>query len=122
MATTRIRAGIFAAALALATGLSVAQDKSRDQTRDQTGAQTRERGIYGYQLMTPEERDEFRARVRAAKTYEERERIRAEHHEQMQARAKERGLTLPPEPRRDRGPGRGPGHGPGGSAGKSAEN
>jgi hypothetical protein len=77
-------------------------------TREQQ--QLRDQDIYGYQLMTPEERNEYRTKMRAAKTAEEREQIRREHHEQMVARAKERGVTLPETPPA-RGYGRGPGMG-----------
>lgn len=67
--------------------------------------------IYGSRLMTEEERIQYRDRMRAAKTAEEREQIRREHHEKMKERARERGVTLPDEP----GPkGKGYGHGPGG--------
>lgn len=67
--------------------------------------------IYGSRLMTEEERIQYRDRMRAAKTAEEREQIRREHHEEMKERARERGVTLPGEP----GPkGKGYGHGPGG--------
>jgi hypothetical protein len=45
----------------------------------------------------------------AAKTAEEREQIRNEHHERMKERTVERGLTLPEGP-----PARGCGMGPGG--------
>jgi hypothetical protein len=77
--------------------------------------------IYGSQLMTNQERIEHRNKLRAAKTAEERERYRLEHHEQMQLRAKERGVTLPAEPP-VRGGGMGPdggmgGMGPGGGMG-----
>lgn len=54
--------------------------------------------VYGWQLMTPEERAAYRARLRAAKTAHERAQIRAEHHKEMEIRAKERGVTLPPGP------------------------
>lgn len=54
--------------------------------------------VYGWQLMTPAERDAYRAKMRAAKTARERAEIRAEHHKEMEARAKERGVTLPPGP------------------------
>lgn len=54
--------------------------------------------IYGSQMMTPEERIEHRQKMRAATTLEEREKVRAEHHESMVKRAKERGITLPDEP------------------------
>src|SRR5690606_17461463 len=66
--------------------------------------------IFGAQIMTEQERMEHRDRMRAARTLEERERVRAEHHEQMLERARERGVTLPDEP-----PARGGGMGPGGS-------
>jgi hypothetical protein len=73
--------------------------------------------IYGYQLMTPQERDEYRAKMRNARSAGERQAIRDEHHSAMQARAKERGLTLPDRPRGTgpygTGQGRGPGAGPG---------
>lgn len=69
--------------------------------------------IYGSQLMTQQERDEYRAKMRAAKTPEAREALRAEHHQAMQARAKERGVTLPDQPRTGSGPGKGPGMGMG---------
>lgn len=64
--------------------------------------------MFGRQLMTPEEMAAQRARMRAATTTEERARIRAEHHQQMLERARERGVTLPEEPPMG-GPGAGPG-------------
>lgn len=64
--------------------------------------------IYGSQLMTQQERLEYRNKMRAAQTLEERQRVRAEHHEQMKLRAKERGINLPDMP-----PGMGGGMGPG---------
>jgi len=69
--------------------------------------------IYGSQLMTQQERNEYRSSMRAAKTPQEREALRAEHHKAMQARAKERGVTLPDQPRTPAGPGMGPGTGTG---------
>lgn len=71
--------------------------------------------VYGSQLMTSQERSEYWNKMRAARTPEERERLRAEHHKEMAARAKERGVTLPDEPpsRGPRGPGMGQGMGPG---------
>ena len=49
--------------------------------------------IYGSQLMTNQERIEHRNKLRATKTAEEREQVRLQHHEQMQWRAKEQGMT-----------------------------
>lgn len=98
--------GLLIGALVVGVALpTVAQDKDQTRTQDQL----RDQDIYGYQLMTQQERNEYRNRMRAAKTLEERERIRNEHHEQMKVRAKERGVILPDEP-----PARGGGMGPGG--------
>lgn len=70
--------------------------------------------IYGGQLMTEQERLEYRQRMRSATSDEERARIRAEHHERMQERAKEMGVMLPEvPPARGRGMGMGPGTGAG---------
>ncbi len=86
---------------------------SDDQTQIQEGAQTQKQ-IYGSQLMTTQERVEFRTKMRNARTAEERENIRNEHHERMKKRAKERGLVLPDEPPIRRGHMRqGGGMGPG---------
>ncbi|GAO34984.1 hypothetical protein SCT_0364 [Sulfuricella sp. T08] len=95
--------------------LVVGQDqvKQQDQTRQQDRLRTQDQEqVYGSQLMTQEERMAYRTKMRAAKTQEERERIRAEHHEQMKVRAKERGVTLPDMP-----PAMGGGMGPGGGIG-----
>jgi hypothetical protein len=69
--------------------------------------------IYGYELMTPQERTEYQARMRALNTEQEREAFRQEHHRKMQERARAQGKTLPNAP-----PGMGPGMmGPGGGKG-----
>lgn len=96
---------------------TLAQAPQRERIQEQTQAQTRER-IYGSQLMTPQERNEYRRRMRELKTQQEREQFRKEHHERMQARAKERGVTLPAEPP-VQGRGMGPRYGdtPGAGAG-----
>lgn len=48
----------------------------------------------GWTLMTPEERAEHQKKMLAAKTYEECKQIQEEHHKMMEARAKEKGVTL----------------------------
>lgn len=85
-----------------------------------------EEEVYGWNLMTQQERIEHRETMRNLKTQEEQERYRMEHHNKMQERAKERGVTLPETPQdrermrdqlRDRtgsGAGTGPGTGMGG--------
>jgi hypothetical protein len=84
-----------------------------DQQKAQTQAQEQ---IYGSQLITQQERVEYQTRMRSAKTAEEREQIRAEHHKQMQQRAKAQGATLPDTPP-PMGGGKGPGPGGPGSGG-----
>jgi Na+-transporting NADH:ubiquinone oxidoreductase subunit NqrC len=91
------------------------QDRERMQTQDRSRemVQTRDQDhIYGSQLMTEKERMEYRERLRAAHTVEEREQIRMEHHKQMQKRAREQGMMLPDEPP-ERGMGKGGGMGGG---------
>jgi hypothetical protein len=124
-------AAMFPASGAVAYAADQDQDRLRDQDRLQTPDQTRDQDrlrtrdpdqVYGSQLMTQEERNAYRNRMRAAKTEQEREQIRNEHHEQMKIRAKEKGVTLPDEPPargRGMGPGKGmgPGMGPGGAGG-----
>lgn len=67
--------------------------------------------VCGWQLMTEQERVEYRAKMLSFKTPEERAKFRAAHHELMTTRAKERGLTLP------NGPGTGCGKGAAGMRG-----
>ncbi|KAF0101763.1 MAG: hypothetical protein FD187_1806 [bacterium] len=69
--------------------------------------------IHGSQLMTAQERIEYRNRMHTATTALEREQIRLEHHQAMQARAKAQGKSLPDAPPA-LGGGMGPGWGPGG--------
>jgi hypothetical protein len=95
-------ASALAAALLLPAG-AYAEDQARDRDKLQTQDQTRDQlqdqdRIYGSQLMTEQERMEYRNRMRAAKTAQEREQIRKEHHERMKVRAKEKGVTIPDEP------------------------
>lgn len=55
----------------------------------------------GWALMTEQERNEHRERMRSMKTYEECKAYQEQHHEQMAARAKERGGKALTQPRRD---------------------
>ena len=79
-----------------------------------------EQQVYGSQLMTQQERMEHRSKMQSMKTMEERERYRMEHHNMMQERAKEQGVTLPDGPpmgNRGMGGGSGMGGGMGGGQG-----
>lgn len=55
----------------------------------------------GWSLMTRAERNEHRVHMRSMKTYEECKAYLDEHHEQMAARAKEKGGKALSKPRRD---------------------
>ncbi len=55
----------------------------------------------GWALMTEQERREHQERMRTMTTYEACKAYQAQHHEQMAARAKERGAGPLPQPRRD---------------------
>jgi hypothetical protein len=96
----------LATALSLPTGFALAADPEPAPAKAQT---PEPEPIYGSQLMTQQERTEYRAKMSAAETVGEQEQIRKEHHEQMKERAQARGVTLPDEP-----PARGGGMGPGG--------
>ena len=90
-----------------------AQDQSQTQTQ-----------VYGSQLMTDAERTAYQTKMRTLKTTAERDAFRLDHHDQMKARAAEKGVTLPDAPMMNKtGKGQAaPGTGPGsaGSAGGGA--
>ncbi|MDP1647619.1 MAG: hypothetical protein Q8M01_05380 [Rubrivivax sp.] len=77
-----------ATGLAVATGTSaLAQTPSQTQTQAQTQAKAQDR-VYGSQLMTAQERNEYQQRMRELKTQQERDQFRTEHHAKMQERAR----------------------------------
>jgi hypothetical protein len=87
--------------------------KVRGVTLPEPGARAAEKGagptarrsqLYGDELFSPEERRAFFDQMKAAKTPEERATIQAERRAIADARAKEKGITLPAP-----GPGPGPG-------------
>ncbi len=70
--------------------------------------------VYGSQLMTEQERLEYREQLREAQTLEEREQLRSEHVERMQQRARDQGANLPDDrPGMGQGTGQGMGQGMG---------
>lgn len=110
---------ISIAALALSLGMAgimpvYAADQVRDQDRTQVRDQDR---IYGSELMTRQERIDYRNHMRTLKTQQEREAFRLEHHKQMQERAQAQGKTLPDMPPAGMGPGSGMGPGMGSGMG-----
>ena len=69
---------------------------SESQVRAQEHERQQERAeIYGYSMMTPKEVARYQAQMGTAKTEQEREHIRAEHRQQMEERARERGVSPP---------------------------
>jgi hypothetical protein len=108
---------LLIAITAAAMGIGAAGVSQSAEQQPAPPAAKKTPAIYGSQLMTQQERNEYSARMRAAKTPEEREALRAEHHNAMQARAKERGVTLPEQPPAGAGPGKGTGMGPGAGMG-----
>lgn len=75
-------------------------------------AAEQQRDVYGWELMTPKERAAHREKMQSLQTEEAREQYRMEHHERMQERAEEQGVTLPDMPH-ERGSGQGSGTGKG---------
>lgn len=89
------------------------------QAQDQVQSQVQ---IYGSQMMTDAERNEYHSKMRTLKTNKERDAFRLDHHENMKVRAAEKGVTLPDTPQgadskanNGFGPGSGAGAGQGGS-------
>jgi hypothetical protein len=76
------------------------QLQDRDQLRQQLHVQDRDeirlRDIYGADLMSWRERREYRARIREMGSVAEWARFRAQHQEQMTARARDQGTEVPP--------------------------
>ena len=107
---------LLAASSSYATDEMTTQEPVKVQLQTKDQVQKKEQ-IYGSQMMTSQERVEQRKKMRAAKTTEDRERIRAEHHEAMKMRAQERGVNLPDTPP-DGGMGMGAGSGSGRNGGK----
>lgn len=94
-------------ALALSVGLVLAADPPLPAKEQ----------VHGSQVMTQKERDAHRAKMNAAKTAEEKERIRAEEHARLKERAEQQGKAMPEKPPASGG---GMGPGPGGGMGLGA--
>nr|WP_321270038.1 hypothetical protein [uncultured Tolumonas sp.] len=86
-------------ALLLLPIIGIAAEKNTEPTKPAAPpVSLKQNTIFGYQLMTPSERTEYRAKMLNAKTPEERQKIRIEHHNLMLERAKAKGVTLPETP------------------------
>lgn len=138
MKNAKLVATVVSGVLGLACGYALAADpvKVQKQQQDKTQLQSQiqeqdQEQIFGRELMSKEEMDEYQLRMRKAKSLEEKEMLRNQHRERMLVRAKERGVTLPEEPPYGAGPGtantdpggkgkgKGDGRAPGGGQGGS---
>jgi hypothetical protein len=91
MNTRKLTSLYLAALLAAATVPAMAADPARVQREI----------IPGSELMTSQEREQYRLRLRGAGTPEERERLRAAHVKAMEERAQLQGLKVS-DPSRER--------------------
>lgn len=110
---------LMAAAVAAASMMTVTVSLFAAEQPSVSAARKSE-PIYGYRMMSDQERNDYREKMRSARSAGERQSIRDEHRKQMQSRAKERGVTMPDTPRGPGagiGPGAGMGPGPGMSPG-----
>ena len=98
------------AGVLLVAPLGWAQDAVQEQSRDEIREQSRDR-IYGSDLMTPQERAEYRERLRRMSP-SERARFRQEHRRRMDQRAKRRGVQIGSGNGKAEGKGRRGGGGP----------
>ncbi len=105
---------VLPGALLFSMGVALAADEEQPRQMEQIGQQvqmmeqdSQQEQVYGWQLMTPEERAEHREKMHSFQTEEEREAYRQEHHKLMQERAEEKGVTLPESPLEQ---GKGKGH------------
>ncbi len=93
----RIAAGALVTAAALITSMPASAQQATGSTAtppQTTGQQRPARPA----LFTAEEREQARQRMQAAKTPEERAKLRDEMHKATEQRAKEKGVTLPQRP------------------------
>jgi hypothetical protein len=75
------------------------RDRDQDRTHRPDNAQLGKNGIYGSELMSVEERNQFREQLRLTESDPQaRTKLMAEHKEQMQQRAKTKGVKLKEPP------------------------
>lgn len=88
-----MRRGVMLAALAFA--LSALPAAGQESGSGGAPAPVKREMIPGSELMTSQEREQYRQRIRAAKTPETEQNVRDDHYRRMQERARLRGLRLP---------------------------
>ena len=70
------------------------RDRIQDRTNAPDNAKQDEHKIYGYNLMSEEERNAYRERIKKAENRQEREQIEAQHRHEMQIRAANKGVEI----------------------------
>jgi hypothetical protein len=70
------------------------RDRTQDRTNAPEDAKQAQQNIYGYNLMSDEERDAYRERIRNASNEQEREQLMAQHREEIQTRARNRNIKI----------------------------
>jgi hypothetical protein len=84
-----------AAALSIPAAWNVAPATAEGgTTTPQAAVATAPEVIYGAELMTPAERDAYLKKLATAKTEAEKDKIRQQHHTDMVALAKKKGVTI----------------------------
>ena len=70
------------------------RDRIQDRTHAPDEAKQTENNIYGYNLMSDEERNAYRERIQNAENRQDREQIEAQHRHEMQIRAANKGEQI----------------------------
>ncbi len=87
---------LLVTAIASGIGSTVLQAQTPEQDRIRNEVQQQER-IYGASMMTEQERNEYREKMRSMATEEERAALREQHREEMLDRARAQGKAPPEE-------------------------
>ena len=81
--------------IGIAVTAAVVMTLAAAEAAEQAQAPVKREIIPGSELMTPQERERYRQRIRGAKSPQDEQRVRDEHVKQMRERARLRGLRLP---------------------------
>jgi hypothetical protein len=84
--------------IAISLAAAVVMTMAAADAAEQSQAPVKREIIPGSELMTPQERERYRQRIRGAKSPADEQRVRDEHVKQMRERARLRGLRLPETP------------------------
>lgn len=69
------------------------QEKDQQQNKNQNQNRVQDGDIYGQNMMTEQERNQYREQLRLLDKQEDKQKFAAQHREKMQARAKAQGIT-----------------------------